>query len=237
MNYTFKKICVAGSAAVLLFAAGAVFAKDTRLAELMEAAKERAQNTAGQIKQLRQEGQERAKEIREAQKEKINRLKDQNKRQAADKIAGQLAHINQTWTDHFTRVLDHLDAILQKIRNRAEKASADGKDISTVTAAIQKAEDAIASARLAVAAQAQKTYVLPAAVAADPAVSEADDQDNLLRSLKDEFKNLRNTLFRDLALLRDGLMRDARTALFDALQTLSKIPNVDGEPAGNSNNQ
>ena len=237
MNYTFKKICVAGSAAVLLFAAGAVFAKGTRLAELMEAAKERAQNTAGQIKQLRQEGQERAKEIREAQKEKINRLKDQNKRQAADKIAGQLAHINQTWTDHFTRVLDHLDAILQKIRNRAEKASADGKDISTVTAAIQKAEDAIASARLAVAAQAQKTYVLSAGALADTATSAVDDQENLLRGLKDEFKRLRSALFRDLALLRDGPMRDARTSLFDALQALSQIPDVNGEPAKNSNNQ
>src|SRR3990167_5757261 len=176
-KYTF----VLGMSAVLLFSTAFVFAQDqnTRLEDLKRAAQTRAQEAKQQVQQLREQAQDKAKQMREDSKQKINKIKDQKKRDAAVRIADQLNHINQVWTDHFANVLDKLDATLQKIKSRTEKASAAGRDVSTVNTAIQNAENAIASARTAVANQAQKTYTVDT-TAITQATSTTSEQNNLV---------------------------------------------------------
>lgn len=227
-----KYILTSGTAAFLLLSFAFVYAQNTRLDTLLNNAKSRSQEAKQQIQQVREQAQTQIKKIREAAKDKISQIKDKKKQETASKIADRLGRINQVWTDHFTNVLDRLDAVLQKVESRTEKASANGKDVSAVKFAIQNALDKISAARTAVASQAQKTYVINAA-AVTGTTSTASRQSNLVAGLREQFKALRDQLFGDLKSLRDGPMKNAKTAVQDAIKELSKVPNVDQEPATN----
>lgn len=172
----------------------------------------------------REEAKVRVKEIREKAEKRLTEIKDKAKQQMAERLAKQFEKQNSTWTDHFMKVLDRLDAISLKIQDRATTAAGNGKDISTVTAAIAAAQTAIASARTAVIAQAAKTYVLdPSTIAPTTATTTPSGQEELMQGVRASFKNLHNSLFRDLFVLRDGPLTDARKAVQNALQALSKI--------------
>lgn len=161
-------------------------------------------------------------QMKENARKRIDAVKDQAKRTAANNIVDRINHVNQVWTNHFMRVLDHLSAVLEKIKSRAQKAADNGNDVASVNAAIQKATDAIATAKTAVQAQAQKEYVIDTATIAAPANTTAG-QTNLVVRLREQFKTLRDQLFQDLTFVRDGVMRDARVAVQDALQALKQI--------------
>lgn len=226
-----KYIQITAIAGVLLLSTGFIYAKASTLDELREEARMRAQEAREKIETLREQAQNRVQAIRENVKQRISQIRDQRKRAAAEKINNQFDRINTVWTDHFTNVLDRLDAILQKVKSRTQKAEDNGQDVSVVNTTIQNAESKIVTARSAVTAQAQKTYLVDVSAVA------SNDQNNLVSQFREEFKAMRDQLFNDLTLLRDGAMKDARSAVQNALQILSQVPNVDEEPATNSNNQ
>lgn len=228
-----KYILVAGGAGILLLSAAFVYAHTSRLEELKEKAMMRSQQARERMEDLREQAKNRAQQARENAQKKISQIKDQKQKEAANRIASQFDRINQVWTDHFTNVLDRLDAILQKIKSRAEKAAANGQDVSLANTAIQKAGNAISTARTAVLNQAQKTYI----VDTTNITSTESSQSNLVSQLRVQFKSLRDKLLGDLKSLRDGAMKDARRAVKDAWRALSQVPKVDEEPDTNSNNQ
>jgi hypothetical protein len=121
--------------------------------------------------------------------------------------------------------------MLVKVQARADIASSTGKDITATTAAIQSAKTAILSARTAVVAQAAKTYTLDPSTIPTTATSTTNGQEKIMKSLRTSFQNFHTTLFKDLFALRDGAMKNARTALQNAVQTLSGIPGVDEDNA------
>ena len=200
-----------------------------RLDDLIQQAQNRAEQAQQKIEQIREDVQERLAAKREAIEQKISQIKDRTKRSSAERIADQLNHINVVWTDHFSNVLDKLDAVLQKIKSRRDKALANGEDVSSVNTAIANAESKIAAARSAVENQAGKAYEIDAAALSSANMTQSS-QDNLVKQLREQFKELRDQLFTDLTSLRDGAMRDARSSIQDAMQELSNIPNVDEEP-------
>ncbi len=245
---TLRTIGIAGSAAALLFSANVAFAENRPMntredmstsgknpsgmyrtvatstahrQEIKEDARERMQT-------LRADAQIRMKTQQEKAQQRVMEIRDKAKQQMAERLAKQFDKQNSTWTDHFMKLLDRFDAILMKIQERANIAAGNGKDITATTAAIASAKTAIASARTAVTVQAAKTYVLdPSALPTATATTTPNGQEELLRGLRDSFKNLHNTLFKDLFALRDGPMADVRKAVQNALQTLGKIPGVD----------
>ena len=183
------------------------------------------------IEELRTKAQENIKEKREAVKVKMRQIKDTTKQTATDRILNQMEKLNQVWTNHFTNVLDRLDAVLEKIKSRKDKASANGKDVSLVIEAITKAEASIDAARVALEIQAQKTYVVdPATISQETATQEG--QNNLISDFRTQFKALRELLFGDLTSLRDGAMKDARDSIKDVVKILSEIPGVDDTSSG-----
>lgn len=235
MQSIHKYIITASVAGTLLLSAGFIGAQTpTRLEEFRKQAEERAQKANEHVQKVRDEAQGKVKEHREDLREKIGKIKDAKKQEAANKIANQMEHINQVWTNHFVNVLDRLDAVLQKIKSRTEKVATNGTDVSSANTAIAKAETAIATARTAVATQAQKTYVVDMSSLTQD-ISTTDGQNMLVSDLRKKFKELRNQLFADLTALRDGAMKDARTAVADVLKTLSQLPHVDKEPSPNNN--
>mgnify|MGYP001570109807 FL=1 len=173
---------------------------------------------------------------REDFKQKINKLKDNRKKDMADKIMSQINRLNQVWTNHFTNVLNRLEVVLQKIKSRAEKLSANNQDVLAINSAISKAETAISLARTEVLNQSKKEYVVDAFMITNE-TSTNSGQDNLVNMLRDRFKLLKDQLLKDLFALRDGVVKDARNAVYDAFKALSQTPNVDREPVENLNNQ
>lgn len=173
----------------------------------------------------REQGQARAAQQREKAQQRVAEIQDKVKHKIAARLISQFDHINKVWTDHFAQMLDRYNTILQKIQDRANVAASSGKDVSATTAKIQAAKAAITTARLAVEAQAAKTYtpsVTPITAPSTPA-----GQRQLIQNFRSSFKTLRDQLFKDLFTLRDGPMRDVRKAVQDALQTLGQIPGVD----------
>lgn len=230
-----KKIFAAGIAGIMLLSAVSVFAETSKLDAMMKGVQNRTTQMNAKIKQMRAEAQEKIKQKQENLQKKVAEIKDAKKKEAAGKILEQFSRINRVQTDHFSQVLNRLDAVLQKIKSRTEKAKANGKDVSAVESAIQKAEQSIAAAREAVAVQAAKTYTIDPSVLVGATVSEG--KNSIVSKLRDKFKELRKQMFDDLAALRDGAMKTARNDVHSVAQTLAKVPNVDKEPAANSNNQ
>ena len=155
----------------------------------------------------------------------MRQIKDTTKQNATDRILNQMEKLNQVWASHFTNVLDRLEAVLEKIKSRKDKALANGKDVSLVIEAITKAEASIDAARVALEIQAQKTYVVdPGTISQETTTQEG--QNNLISDFRTQFKALRELLFADLKSLRDGAMKDARDSVKDVIKILSEIPVV-----------
>ena len=174
---------------------------------------------------------------REKIKQRIADIRDKKKQETAAKIAGQFEKLNKKWTDRFTEQLGRLGEILMKIQERSDIAATKGNDTSAVNAAIQTAQTAITTAQAAVTAQAAKTYVLNAsAVTTTVATTTDKGQENLIKGLRTQFQSLHKALFKDLFALRDGVMKNARSAVQGALKTLSQIQKIQ-KTDDNANNQ
>jgi len=193
--------------------------------EKMETQREEAKK---RMEVAREEAKTRMETRREELKQRLSDIRDTQKQQRAERIAKQFDKLNQKWTDHFIKLLDRYDAITEKIQDRADIAEGAGKDIAATTAAIQSAKATINTARTAIIAQTAKTYTIDtSAITTTTATTTTNGQDELMKSLRTAFQNVHKTIFKDLFALRDGVMKDARKSVQDALQTLKMIPRVD----------
>ncbi len=223
-----KYILTAIGTGILLLSAGFIYAQTSRLDELKEKAMMRSEQTRERMGEMKKQAKDRVEQLRERIQQKTSKIREQRKKDAANRIANQLNHINEVWTDHFTNVLDKLDAVLQKIKSRTEKAAENGQDVSSINTAIQKAETAIASARTAVLNQAQKTYNVDSNRVTDANSTEAS-QNSLVSQLRTQFRVLKDQLREDLTSLRDGVMKDARNVVHDTFQALRQVRKVDNK--------
>jgi|SRR3989344_2038115 len=228
MNNINKYIITTAAAGTLLFSGLFVSAQySANTGEVRPSVK-------NEVQQVREKTAADIQKMREGMQQKIAEIKDTRKMEAATKVASQLERVNTVWTGHFNNVLDHLSTVLEKVKSRVAKAAANGSDVTATNAALQKATDAIGAARIAVVAQAQKTYTVDTSTITG-STSTTTGQDNLVSKLRSQFKTLREQLFSDLMGLRDGVMKDARTSVKNALQVLQQVPDVDKEPATNTN--
>ena len=207
-----------------------------------EESKKRIETTREEAKAkmeaAREEAKSRMETKREEAKQRLSDIRDKKKQELALKLSDRFDNLNKKWTDHFTQTLDHYNAILLKIQERADIAETNGKDVSAANVAIQSAKTAISTAQTAVTAQAVKTYTLDASVVTTTDTTDTTvGQDELVKRLRTAFQELHKTVFNDLKALRDGEMKNTRSAVQGALQTLSQIPKVDDDNDDNTSNQ
>lgn len=241
-NKISKYICISISGLLILSATLA--SAQNRMAgigaEPLQNVKNRVETETQKIQQLRTEAETKISQIRDNVKNAISKIKDEQKQRAATQISEQITHLNTVWTDHFTLVLNDLDLALQKIQTRADKAKANGKDTSSVNVSIQAAKNSIQVARSAIATQAAKTYAIDTTKTTTgtttPTVSTAKDQEQVIKNIRKQFMQLRDQLQKDITTLRDGVVKDARNSVKNALKILSQIPGVDNEPSNNNIN-
>jgi len=110
--------------------------------------------------QIKKEVETKIKSAKDEFRRKINEFKDAKKKQIVERINNRLSTINKKRIEHFLRVLNRLEAILQKIKTRTSQAKANGKDVYKVETAISSAQIALDSAKTAVNDQAKKEYTI-----------------------------------------------------------------------------
>ncbi|MDO8493639.1 MAG: hypothetical protein Q7S19_03805 [bacterium] len=239
-----RNIGIAGSVTALLLGATSVLAVErststSKIRPIVEERREAVRAIKEEVKVTKQEAREdiknntekaRAKvaDVRAKAKERLADIKDKQKQQLATRLAEQIEKANKTWTDHFTDVLNHLNSVLKKVEDRTAKAKAKGADTTSTDTAIASAKTVIVSARAAVSTQAIKTYVADTStITTTSATSTEKGQGQLMKGLKAAYQTVHKQLFSDLKALRDGLMKDARKAVNDAVATITKIPKAE----------
>lgn len=180
------------------------------------------------ITRARNEARGKTQQAKVAARAKIAEVKDKAKQAAATKIVNRLDIVDRLWGDHFTDVVSRLEGALAKIKSRAEKAAANGSDVSAVNAEVVKAEAAIANAKAALAEQAKKTYTVDASSISVNTQTTAG-QTGLIGALRAKFVAAKDQMLADYHGLRDGVIKNARTAVQLAAQALVKVPNINEE--------
>lgn len=144
-------------------------------------------------------------------KAKLAKIKDEKKKTAVEKINNEIARINENRTNHFSENLNKLEKVLTNIGLRADKAAANGVDVSTVKTAIDSANAAIAESRTAISAQAGKIYSIVV---------------NTEATLRQDVGKTHQELKADLDKVR-ATVEKAKQAVRNAAVTLAQIPKVD----------
>jgi Tfp pilus assembly protein PilN len=152
-------------------------------------------------------------ENREALKERLQIVKDERKRAIAENIDKRISEVNQKWVAHWSRTLDRLSAILDKIETRAQSSGA--ADTDAFYLALAGAREAIDNAQVAVTTQEGKTYEI---VFTDEAIL-----GQAIRSTIADFHN-------DLKLTQ-AAVKEAKDATVMVLRHLKDV--VGQEPSGN----
>lgn len=143
---------------------------------------------------------------KELLKQRLGEVADERKAQIALRVDEQLSRISESRVTFFTAALDQIEAVLERVAGRAADASTRGVDVSAVTPLLSDAEEAIESARDAVATQASKDYT----------VSVSSES-----GIRGEFQAARDALKADLTALRDAV-RAARDAVHAAAVALGQ---------------
>ena len=165
-----------------------------------------------QLQNKREEMKAKIEAFKEKLRTRLRERISEKKQKIVEKIYERVNALNERITNHYLDVLDHLEKVLERIESRTAKAKLNGRDVSQVEIAIEKAHKAIETAREAVKAQAEKVYEPP----------EITTEENL----KLEVGKLRKALHDDLKTV-EKLVKDARDAVRQAAVALAQIPKVD----------
>lgn len=154
-----------------------------------------------------------------ALKAKLEKFRDKQKAQRAERINTNLNRINQKQTDQMLKHLDKMSAILNKLEARVNKGTPDVKDPQAAKAAVASAKASIASATAAVKAQSEKDYTLQVS------------SESVVRK---DAQKVRTELHTDLLTVRK-LVIDAKRAVANAIRVAKsgklEVPK-EGTPSG-----
>lgn len=137
--------------------------KEANVEQKMKELEQRKLTEASKAAMFRQKLEQRKEVIasHEAQiRAKIQAFKDKQKAEIASRVNTNLNKINQNQTDQMIKHLDLMSQLLDKLATKVSSNSSDIKDPTLTNQAITDARDAVAKAKTAVEAQAQKDYTI-----------------------------------------------------------------------------
>ena len=181
-------------------------------AEIQRLIQQRQIEFRNQIREKRQEMKAQIEALREQFRDRLKARIDERKQVIVERIYERINALNEIITNHYLDILDRLEKILERIESRATKAELNGIDVTQVEAVIEKAHQAINTAREAVKTQAEKIYQPP----------EITSEENL----RLDVGKLRQQLHDDLKAV-EKLVKEARNAVREAAVALAQIPKVD----------
>ena len=151
-----------------------------------------------------------------ALKAKLEKFRDKNKAEIADRVNTNLNKINQNQTEQMQKHLVKMSALLDKLEARVNKSTSDIKDPQAAKAAIGEAKSAIASASSAVSTTADKDYTL---------------QVTTESKVKAEAQAKRDQLHKDLQETRK-LVIEAKQAVANAIKVSKSGKVMEGTASG-----
>lgn len=151
-------------------------------------------------------------------KEGLLKIKDEKKKIRVENAAENLTELNTEITTKSSENINKIEEVLIAIESRADKATANNVNVANVRAQIALAETAIADARIAVTAQAGKTYT----------VTILDES-----TVKTSVQSTRDLLKKDIDMIRVKI-KAAHDATRKAAETLKSIPKINNEIAATS---
>ncbi|MBP6857585.1 MAG: hypothetical protein KBC11_00090 [Candidatus Pacebacteria bacterium] len=161
----------------------------------------------------KEEMQTKREEMKTKFQADLLKIKDENKRDRVEKISDNFAELNITLTTRASANVDKIETVLVAIESRADKAAANGADVTKVRSAIVNAETSIVDARAAIALQVSKVYT--ASISSEATVKTS------LESTRNQFK-------KDIEVMKSKV-KAAHDATKRAAEVLKQIPNVDAE--------
>lgn len=170
--------------------------------------KKRQEEFHDQVKAKREMLKEEVEAKRKELKTHLEKVKDERKKETVERIDQRMDALNDKMMRHFSVVLDKLEEVLVRINERADKVSTErGHNVSSVRSAIDKANTAIALARVAIENQSGKTYTINVTVES---------------ALKSDVGRARQDLHADLAKVKDAV-KSAHSAVRDAAVALAQL--------------
>jgi len=183
----------------------------TRVEEIKQEITANREQFREQLEARKEEAQALIQQNREALAERVKSIQDERKQTVVINLSEKIDELNARYMDHLTSAINNIEAVLQGVISRTEKAAVDGKDVSGVRGAIAEAEEDIATARSYVIGQSATTYVI---------------DDNLIEeSLRSEISRVRDVFKSDLQAVKDEVMR-ARESVSDAAMLLGRIQGI-----------
>jgi hypothetical protein len=164
-----------------------------------------------ELEAKREEMKQVIEERREDFKQRLSVVKDEVRKVAAEKLFNDLNSLNSRSVGLFNKSVDQIEAVLNRILSRSEKARANGVDVTTVELAANAVKISIQETRNFIKIQAGKTYT--ATVSGEDA-------------LRTELKATRDQLKQDLEAVREKVGA-VREAVHEAATALAQIPKVD----------
>lgn len=128
--------------------------------ETMSVRKSALADFKDEIKTKRMEAIAEMKTAREEFRAALQTISDQRKKAIVERIDTRLTTANEKYTDKMADNLEKLSSILDRISSKAASLKTEGKDTTTLDAAIEAAQAKITSAKTAVSTQASKEYVI-----------------------------------------------------------------------------
>jgi hypothetical protein len=176
---------------------------EARMENKMAQMEDRKEGMQAKLQMRREEIASNTAQLRE----RLQKFKDKVKANLADKINTVLGQINQKQTSQMLKHLDRMSEILTRVENRATEASASGQNISSASAAIADAWEAIDNAKTSVNDQELKDYTINV---------------GLEGTIRADAKKSRDALHQDLKDVRQ-LVIVAKQAVAKAIQTTALI--------------
>lgn len=126
----------------------------------LEERKRLQENFKLEVKNLREKAKEEVKTQKEAFKVRLDKIKDEKKKNVVEKADVRLSDINTKRTQEMTEHLNKMDEVLTRISQKIADLNAQGKDTTKAEAALSEAQAKLSAAKSAVSAQAAKEYVI-----------------------------------------------------------------------------
>lgn len=111
----------------------------------------------------RQETRSILKDKKEEFREKLQTIRDEKKRATTERIDEKISTMNKNHTARFSKTLEKLEMILNRITEQAQNLKAKGIDTLKLDSAVASAKTAINAAKVAVEIQTAKTYTIDVA--------------------------------------------------------------------------
>lgn len=181
----------------------------------IEKAHQKFQN---QMELKRAELKEKSIANRERLKDKLKIIKNEKKQNLVLNISDNIEKINIKATDRLGSLLGKIENALLNIKERADKANANGSNVDEVYTLITKAEVSIAEARASISTQIGKTYKI-----------EITDES----TLKSTIQTIRDVFHQNIKVVQEKV-KIVHEAVKTTAQSLGAIINLDDESESES---